>query len=64
MSNTLNHSETPAGWVETLARSQAQIAAGQTVPLLPTLDRLRASAEQLKRDQESSPDEARQTTER
>ena len=37
----------PAGWEESLARSKAQIAAGQSVPLLPILDRLRASAERL-----------------
>ena len=34
----------PPGWVmESLERSEAQIAAGQTVPLEPVLDRLRAS---------------------
>lgn len=34
----------PPGWiVESLDRSEAQIAAGQTVPLEPVLDRLRAS---------------------
>lgn len=42
---------TPTGWRESLARSKAQIAAGETVPLLPILDRLRASAERLEADQ-------------
>jgi hypothetical protein len=36
--------KTPPGWlVESLERSEAQIAAGETVPLEPVLDRLRAS---------------------
>jgi hypothetical protein len=30
-------------WAESLLRSKAQIAAGETVPLEPALDRLRAS---------------------
>jgi hypothetical protein len=33
----------PAGWAESLARSEAQIAAGETMPLEPVLDELRAS---------------------
>ncbi len=51
----------PTGWDDRLARSKAQIAAGQTVPLLPILDCLRASAERLKAAQVRSPDEASQT---
>jgi hypothetical protein len=36
--------KTPPGWMlESLERSEAQIAAGQVVPLEPVLDRLRAS---------------------
>ena len=36
--------KTPPGWMtESLDRSEAQIEAGQTVPLEPVLDRLRAS---------------------
>jgi len=36
--------KTPPDWmVEALERSEAQIAAGQTVPLEPVLERLRAS---------------------
>lgn len=36
--------KSPPGWmVESLERSEAQIAAGLTVPLEPVLDRLRAS---------------------
>jgi len=41
----------PAGWQESLARSKEQIAAGERVPLLPVLDRLRASAERLEAEQ-------------
>jgi len=41
----------PAGWRESLARSKAQIAAGESVPLLPVLDRLRVSAERLEAEQ-------------
>lgn len=37
----------PAEWIESLERSKAQIAAGQTVPLMPLLEQLRASAERL-----------------
>lgn len=33
----------PAGWVESLERSEAQLARGETVPLEPVLDRLRAT---------------------
>jgi len=35
--------EAPAGWLESFEASEAQIAAGQTVPLDPVLDRLRAT---------------------
>lgn len=37
----------PEGWREILLQSKAEIAAGQTVPLQPVLDRLRATAERL-----------------
>jgi hypothetical protein len=30
--NPENHSEVPTGWLETLAKSEAELAAGQTVP--------------------------------
>jgi len=62
MSNTADRAKAPVGWMESLAISKAQIAAGQTVPLLPILDRLRASAERLEAAQGISPDDARQTT--
>ena len=39
--------QAPARWLESLERSKAQIAAGQTVPLLPVLDQLQATAERL-----------------
>jgi hypothetical protein len=39
----------PPGWlIESLERSEAQIAAGHTVPLEPVLDRLRASIARMK----------------
>jgi hypothetical protein len=37
----------PAAWMESLDRSDAEIAAGLTVPLAEILDELRASAERL-----------------
>ncbi len=33
----------PAGWLEALERSEAQLARGETVPLEPVLDLMRAS---------------------
>jgi hypothetical protein len=41
----------PEGWRESLERSKAQIAAGEAVPLLPVLDRLRAAAERIEAEQ-------------
>jgi hypothetical protein len=35
--------ETPGGWLESLERSEAQLARGDTVPLEPVLDLMRAS---------------------
>jgi hypothetical protein len=32
MDNPEYHSEVPTGWLETLAESEAELAAGQTVP--------------------------------
>ncbi len=37
----------PLGWEESLERSEAQIAAGLTVPLEPVLDRLRATIRRM-----------------
>ncbi len=54
----------PAGWHESLARSKAQIAAGRSVPLLPVLDRLRASAERLEAEQGVTADGVEVTTDR
>ncbi len=47
----------PANWRESLERSKAQITAGQAVPLLPVLDRLRATAERLEAEMGLTPDE-------
>ncbi len=47
----------PTKWLESLERSRAQIAAGQTLLLLPVLDQLRAAAERLEADMGLTPDE-------
>ncbi len=47
MSEAPHTTRAPAKWRDSLERSKAQIAAGQTVPLLPVLDQLRATAERL-----------------
>ena len=59
MSEAANSSRAPTGWQESLARSKAQIAAGHTVPLLPVLERLRASAERLEAEMGVNPDEVK-----
>jgi len=59
MSEAANPSQVPIGWRESLERSKAQIASGQSVPLLPILDRLRASAENLEAEMGVNPDEAK-----
>ena len=59
MSEAANPSRAPASWQQSLKRSKAQIAAGQSVPLLPTLDRLRASAERLEAEMGVTSDEAK-----
>lgn len=51
MSNGPESLHLPSGWEESLARSKAQIVAGQRVALMPILDRLRASAERLEAEQ-------------
>ena len=51
----------PTAWRESLARSKEQIAAGETVPLLPLLDRLRATAERLEAEQGITADGERAT---
>jgi len=62
MSSEAGSTKPPAAWQASLARSKAQIAAGQSVPLLPVLDRLRASAERLEASHELSPDGVRPQT--
>lgn len=37
----------PTGWLDAMDESDAQLAAGQTVPLEPLLDELRQAAAQL-----------------
>jgi hypothetical protein len=45
----------PESIAASLARSEAQIAAGQTVPLEPVLDRLRASIGRMQTDETLEP---------
>ncbi len=47
-------------WRASLLRSKAQIDAGQTAPLLPVLERLRASADRLDAEhgEEAGPSDA------
>ena len=59
MSEVSHTSRAPAKWLESLERSKVQIAAGQTVPLLPVLDQLRATAERLEAEMGVIPDEAK-----
>jgi len=47
--------EAPAGWLEFLARSSAQVDAGEIVPMEPFLDRLRASIARMKTLQPEAP---------
>ena len=47
MTKTSSPPQPPAGWQDSLVRSKSQIASGESVPLMPLLDRLRASAERL-----------------
>jgi hypothetical protein len=48
--------KTPPDWLlDSLARSEAQIAAGETVPLEPVLDRLRASIARMKANPSPKP---------
>jgi len=42
----------PESIAASLARSEAQIEAGQTVPLEPVLDRLRSSIDRMRADDE------------
>lgn len=62
MSNATNRASIPAGWSESLARSKAQIAAGQTVPLVPVLDRLRTAADRLEAESEDVPQDGAEQT--
>jgi hypothetical protein len=45
----------PESMAASLARADAQIAAGQTVPLEPVLDRLRASISRMQADEKPAP---------
>lgn len=62
MSSTADRATVPAGWVESLERSKAQIAVGVTVPVILILDRLRASAERLEAADNQPQDEAETPT--
>jgi hypothetical protein len=45
----------PESIAASLARSEAQIAAGQTMPLEPALDRLRASIARMQANEKPKP---------
>jgi len=45
----------PESIAASLARSETQIAAGQTVPLEPVLDRLRTSISRMQADKKQEP---------
>ncbi len=47
-------SSPPAGWLEALERSKAQIENGESKPIEPFLDRLRASIARME-DQQDQP---------
>ena len=59
MSETSHTPEAPVEWLESLQRSKAQISAGETVPLLPILDRLRVAAERLEEEMGIEPEESK-----
>lgn len=56
MATDPNHALVPNGWLDSLARSKAEIAAGRSVPLLPILDRLRTAAKALDGGDDSAED--------
>ena len=64
MSEASHTPRAPAEWRDGLERSKAQIAAGQTMPLLPVLDQLRAAAERLEAEMGVVPDEVKPTQSR
>jgi hypothetical protein len=45
----------PAGWLESLARSRAQIEAGEIVPMEPFIARLRASIARMEARRREQP---------
>ena len=51
MNYTPSEKPVPESIAASLARSEAQIAAGQAVPLAPVLDRLRASIARMQADE-------------
>jgi hypothetical protein len=61
MAETSPGTPVPAGWQDSLSRSKSQIAAGESVLLLPALGRLHASAERLEAEQGVTADGAEAT---
>jgi hypothetical protein len=51
--DVITEAPAPTWLVASLERSDAQIAAGQTVPLEPVLDRLRASIARMRAEAQS-----------
>jgi hypothetical protein len=59
----MNHGENtsqpvPTGWLDAMDESDAELAAGLTVPLQPLLDALRQAAEQLDAEPAVPPEHA------
>ena len=50
MDDTAHRAEAPAGWLEALAESEAELAAGQTVPAEAVQQRLRDAIARLEAD--------------
>jgi hypothetical protein len=55
MVNSVDEHEIPAGWLESLAISEAQLAAGQTVPAEAVRQRILDSIARLEAGQSSAP---------
>jgi len=50
MSNTKKHTP-PADWLDDIAESEVQLAAGQIVPIEPVLERIRAGIARMEAKQ-------------
>lgn len=57
MSNETNHTP-PVSWLDDIAESEAQVAAGQVVPLEPVLERIRGSIARMEARRTEQPVQA------